>query len=342
MAEQHIPGLAAALVDSGRVIWLGAYGFADVAAGRRATDSTPFQIASVSKTVTATLLMTLQAEGRFDLDDDIDRYLPFRVRNPSHPAVPITVRQLLNHRSSIKDNMAFYGPLWGQSNGDDLTPLDTYLRSYLTPGGKDYSLENFLEVAPGDSTLYCNTCYALIGYLAQVISGVPFTKLSDSVLFRPLGMRETHWFAKDFAANGPATPHRYAADTGFVAHGQNGYPDWPAGTLRTSIRDLARFLVMYLDDGMAGGQRVIPASVVEQMAPADLRNGFLTWFPFGVSTGDVLLSHGGGDVGVRTFLALSRRGKRGVIVLTNGETTVGQLAGELYVRLLESRRPATP
>ena len=87
---------------------------------------------------------------------------------------------------------------------------------------------------------------------------------------------------------------------------------------------------------------VIPASVVELMAPGDLRNGFLTWFPFGVSNGDVLLSHGGGDAGVRTFLALSRRGKRGVIVLTNGEKEVGQLAGELYGRLVESRRSPRP
>ena len=113
--------------------------------------------------------------------------------------------------------MAFYGPLWGQSNGDDLTPLGTYLRNYLTPQGRDYAESNFLKVTPGDSTSYCNTCYALIGYLAEVVAGVPYATLTDSVLFRPLGMRDTHWFAKDFSGNGPATPYRFAADTGFVA-----------------------------------------------------------------------------------------------------------------------------
>jgi len=333
MRESHIPGLAAALVDSGRVTWMGAYGFSNVAAGTRVTDSTPFQIASVSKTITATILMTLQAAGRFGLDDDVNRYLRFAVRNPKHPNAAISFRQLLNHRSSIKDNMKFYAPLWGGSNGDNLTPLGDYLRSYLRPEGRDYSEENFLPVAPGDSSRYCNTCYALIGYLAEVISGVPFAGLADSILFQPLGMRETHWFVKDFPPGRPATPYRFASDTGFVAYGQNGYPDWPAGTLRTSIRDLARFLTMYLNGGSAAGKQIVPARVIEAMAPLDLHDGFLTWFPFGVSTGEVLLSHGGGDKGVRTFMALSRRGRRGVIVLTNGEAEVSHLAGELYARM---------
>lgn len=339
MAEAHIPGLAAALIDSGRVIWSGTYGFADVAAQTPVTDSTPFQIASVSKTVTASVLMTLYAADRFRLDDDIDRYLPFAVRNPSHPAVPITFRQLLIHRSSIDDNMKFYGPLWGKANGDVLTPLGTYLRDYLTPSGRDYSRANFLAASPGDTTSYCNTCYALLGYLAEVISGVPFARLSDSVLFRPLGLKETHWFARDFPDNRVATPHRFAGDSGYIAYGQNGYPDWPAGTLRTSIRDLARFLTMYLDAGVADGRRIIAAGVVETMAPPDLHAGFLTWWPFGVRTGEVLYSHNGGDNGVRTTMAFSRRWKRGVIILTNGESSVDQLAGELYSRMQQSRRP---
>lgn len=342
MAAAHIPGLAAALVDSGRVVWIGTYGFADVAARIPVTDSTPFQIASVSKTVTATALMALHAAGRFGLDDDAGRWLPFSLRNPRHPTAPITFRQLLNHRSSIADNMRFYGPLWGRTNGDDPTPLAGYLKDYLAPGGANYAATaNFLPTAPGDSTRYCNTCYALLGYLAQIVSKQPYARFTDSLLFQPLGMRETHWFARDFAPNRPpATPHRYQADTGFVGLGQNGYPDWPAGTLRTSIRDLARFLAMYVSGGSLEGRRIIPAKVIEEMAPTDLHAGFLTWWPFGLANGDVLLSHAGGDNGVRTFLALSRTGRRGVIVLTNGEAEPGPLAGELYLRLLaKDRRP---
>ncbi|MBL8989540.1 MAG: beta-lactamase family protein [Gemmatimonadetes bacterium] len=335
MAEAHIPGLAAALIDSGRVVWTGTFGYADVGSKTRVTDSTPFQIASVSKTITATILMTLYAAGRFGLEDDVNRYLPFSVRNPSHPTAPITFRQLLNHRSSIADNMTFYGPYWSKSNGDVRTPLGSYLENYLSPKGRDYAAANFLKAAPGDTTQYCNTCYALIGFLAERISGQPFAALSAATLFEPLGMRETHWFASDFAPNVPATPHRYAADTGFVGYGQNGYPDWPAGTLRTSIRDLARFLAMYASGGVADGKRVLAASVVTTMAPSDLHGGFLTWWPLGVSNGEVLYNHGGGDNGVRTTMAVAPGGKRAVVILTNGEVQVEQLAAEIYARMRE-------
>jgi CubicO group peptidase (beta-lactamase class C family) len=339
MSVGHVPGLVAALVDSGRVIWHGAYGLSNVAARTPATNSTPFQIASVSKTITGTVLMMLHAEHRFRLDDDINAYLPFPVRNPRYPTVPITFRELLIHRASIDDNMKFYGPLWGASKGDNLMPLGSYLRDYLTPKGHDYDAANFLAVAPGDTTEYCNTCYALLGYLAEVISGVPFARLSDSLLFRPLGMRDTHWFVKDFAAGKPATPYRYAKDTGWIAYGQNGYPDWPAGTLRTSLRDLSRFLTTYVSGGAVSGRQVIPASVINDMAPPDLHTGFLTWWPVGVRTGAVLYAHNGGDNGVRTTMAFTRRDRRGVIVLTNGEAPVDQLAAELYARMVESRRP---
>ena len=178
----------------------------------------------------------------------------------------------------------------------------------------------------------------MVGYLAEVISGVPFAQLSDSLLFKPLGMHETHWFVKDFPAGTPATPYRWAKDTGWVAYGQNGYPDWPAGTLRTSIRDLSRFLTTYLNGGAVDGRQVIPTSAINEMAPLDLHTGFLTWWPVGVRTGAVLYAHNGGDNGVRTTMAFTRQDRRGVIVLTNGEASVDDLAAELYARLVESRR----
>ena len=333
MARDHIPGLAAAVIDSGRVIWTGVYGFADVAAKARVTDSTPFQLASVSKPVTGTILLTLFAQGAFRLDDDINRYLPFTVRNPAFPDSVITFRQLLIHRSSINDNGDFYRPLWAGGGGDNATPLDTYLRDYLGPGGKDYSAsKNFLARAPNDAAKYCNTCYALLGFLAERISGKPFQALSREVLFEPLGMRETAWFVRDLPGKTVAMPHRWARDTGVVATGQNGYPDWPAGTLRSSIRDLARFLAVYVQGGTHNGKAVIPARTISTMAPDDHHLGFLTWFLEATANREILYGHEGGDTGVRTYMAFTHRGKRGVIVLTNGEAGVKGLAEEVAAR----------
>jgi CubicO group peptidase (beta-lactamase class C family) len=335
MRRDHIAGLAAAVIDSGRVVWTGVYGFADVTSQTRVTDSTPFQIASVTKPVTATIVLTLFGRGRFGLDDDVSQYLPFPVRNPGFPDSSITFRQLLIHRSSINDNGDFYRPFWSRSAGDNFTPLGEYLRDYLAPGGKDYSAtRNFLARAPNEASKYCNTCYALLAYLAESISGQSFQAFSRAVLFEPLGMRETAWFFRDFPGKAVAAPHRWSKDSGFVATGQNGYPDWPAGTLRTSLRDLARFLTVYIQGGRYQGTEVIPAATIRAMAPDDFHLGFLTWFLDATSNREIWYGHAGGDVGVRTYMGFTHHGKRGVIVLTNGEAGVKGLADEIVARML--------
>lgn len=342
MGELHVPGLVAAAVDSGRVVWIGAYGLAHVDSNEPATDTTPFMIASVSKTITASVIMSLHADGKFGLDDDVNQYLPFSVRNPGHPTSPITFRQLLRHRSSLADNGDFYAPFWGTADGDPTTTLGSYLRDYQTPTGVTYDREkNFLKTAPDEDERYCNTCYALLGFLAEEISGVPFERLSDEVLFTPLEMSRTAWFLRDLTDSEPAMPYRFTRDSGYVAYGQNGYPDWPAGQLRTTITDFARFLSVYADGGAFNGLAVIDRSTIETLTPYDPELGFLTWFLWELRDGQVVYSHGGGDIGVRAHVALGRRDGRGVAVFTNGEAPVEGIAEEIYMAI-DSLRAVTP
>jgi CubicO group peptidase (beta-lactamase class C family) len=87
------------------------------------------------------VLLSLYGSGRFGLDDDINRYLPFPARNPAYPDSAITFRQLLIHRSSIADNGDYYRPLWSKAGGDNTIPRATILRQYRAPVGKNYSKE---------------------------------------------------------------------------------------------------------------------------------------------------------------------------------------------------------
>lgn len=334
MERSKFPGLAAAAFDSGRVVWVATYGLSNVEDRVPVTEQTSFHLASVSKPVTATVLLSLHADGRFGLDDDINGYLPFEVRNPNHPSIPITFRQLLRHRSSLTDNSVYYRPFWSEAHGDPVLPLGSYLRDYLAVDGANYSPDlNFLTDRPDAERSYCNTCYALLGYLAETISGKPFERLSEDVLFTPLGMEETGWFLRDLEGRTPAMPYRHALDTGFVAYGQNGYPDWPAGQLRSSIRDLARFLSVYAAGGEFEGESVIDPKVIETLSPRSADVGFHTWTQRALRNGEILYSHGGGDIGVSTVMAFRRRGGRGVIVLTNGEGRVGTIAEEIFLAI---------
>jgi CubicO group peptidase (beta-lactamase class C family) len=342
MADQHIAGLAAAAVDSGRVVWIGTYGMANVEEQIPVTEHAPFMIASVSKTVTATVLMSLHADGRFALDDDINDYLPFSVRNPNHPTVPITFRQLMRHRSSLADNGVFYRPHWSQANGDPTTRLGEYLQAYLSPDGEDYdAARNFRDDPPDAVFRYCNTCYALLGYLAERISGMPFEQLSAEALFEPLEMTDTAWFLRDLEGRDLVMPYRHAADSGFVAYGQNGYPDWPAGQLRTSIHDLSRFLAVHLSNGVYEGETVIDPSTIEALTPRNAHVGFHTWFQSAIG-GDVVYSHGGGDIGVVTDIVARRASGRGVIVLTNGESRISPIVEAVYLAIDELRGGEPP
>ena len=110
LERDRAPGFSAAVVAGSSLVWSAGYGLADVHRETVMTPDTIQNIGSISKTITATAVMQLFETGQFGLDDDVSEYLPFQVRNPRYPDAPITFRQLLAHRSSIKD-----GPAYGES-----------------------------------------------------------------------------------------------------------------------------------------------------------------------------------------------------------------------------------
>jgi CubicO group peptidase (beta-lactamase class C family) len=189
MATYHIPGVAACIIKKNRVAWQGYYGLANISLNTNITDSTIFMLGSISKTVTTTALMQLYEAGRFQLDDSVDKYVRFEVRNPNHPSVPITFRMLLTHTSSIGDNWAVLSNLYVM--GDHPLSLGTFLRRYLLPGERYYSLGNFYRYAPGTTWNYCNVGAALCGYLVERISGIPFDQYCRDSVFVPLRMART-------------------------------------------------------------------------------------------------------------------------------------------------------
>lgn len=102
MRRANIPGMALSYARDGRVRFIQGYGFADLASRRRVTADTIFPLASVTKTVTATVVMQLVEQGRLGLDEAVAPHLGFPLANPHHPDAPITVRQLLTHTSSLR------------------------------------------------------------------------------------------------------------------------------------------------------------------------------------------------------------------------------------------------
>jgi len=260
MNQYHFPGVSACIVKDDQIIWKGAYGYANIELNKLVTDSTLFYLASASKPVTATALMQLWEEELFGLDDDINNFLPFQVRNPSHPDIPITLRMLLTHTSSINDNFGIINPL--RTGGvDSPIALDSFLVNYLVPGGSYYHSSNYNSWAPGSQWEYSNIGAALIGNLVETISNTSFEQYCQDSIFIPLGMNESSWFLANLDMNNIAMPYDY----NYNALNHPGQPQYPSAQLRTSAIQLSRFLSAYIQMGQIEGIKILDSTTVDLM-----------------------------------------------------------------------------
>ena len=329
----HIPGVAACVVKDGQIIWTGAYGYANIEQDIEVADTTVFMLASVSKPFTGVALMQLWENGLFDLDDDINDYLTtFQVVNPRHPDSAITFRMLLTHTSSINDEWVTLENLivWGQ---DSPIPLGEFLEDYLTPSGAYYSLDNFYTWPPGTDWSYCSVAIALVGYLVEEIADTSFNQYCQDSIFAPLDMNETSWFLAGLDTNNVAVPYYYSDGT-YHRWGHTGHPIYPAGFLRTSTLQLARFLLTFIQMGQIDSVRILDSATVELMTtvqyPEIAPNWGLIWEQSEYE-GRLIWGHVGGWYGVETFMGYFPEEKTGVIVLTNGDSPQGRHQIQLHL-----------
>jgi CubicO group peptidase (beta-lactamase class C family) len=328
-----VPGLAAGIVKNGRLLCTASAGMADLDARRPVTADTLFTLASTSKTITATAVMQLFDDGLLQLDGDVNAYLPFQVHVPSCPSKPITARQLLTHTSSIADNTKLINCPLTCVYGSTLNPLVTrgadspialgdWVRGYLDPSGEHYDAKaNFESGCPGTISDYSNMGVTLGASLVESIAKTSFEKFCKDRIFTPLGMKETSWKLLDIDPAHLAVPYDHNPK-GYVAYGQFGEPDYPDGQLRSSVNELSRFLIMFMQFGEYDGKRILAKSTAEEMrkpqTSLDDTQG-LVWFydDFGPARPRVL-GHDGSDNGTSTNMFFDPADGVGVILLSNG------------------------
>jgi len=339
MKEAKVPGLAALTLKEGKISWAGYYGWAHIEEKRPVAQDTLFQLASISKTITACMIMQQVEQGKLKLDTDINTLLPFKVRNLKHVEEPITLRQLLTHTSGIRDNWSVLENTWVK-NGDFKKPLAESLPAYLVEGGEFFSArKSFYTWAPGTKSQYCNVAVALAAYVAEAKLKTPFEALCNQGLFKPLGMEGTGFLLASVDPEKVAMPYAYRKKTnGFKALGHHGYLDFPAGTLRATAPHLARFLMMFMGEGKLGEVRVLKAATVAAMKeiqfPKTDKEQGLAWYYDRVG-GKQMIGHDGGDPGVVTQMFCEPKDGTGIIVLMNGEPKKGSFEKALTQRLMD-------
>ncbi len=319
-----VPALAVAIIEGGEVAHLSANGYRDWQNKTPITIHTAFHIASVSKTVTNMAIFKLVETKRIDLEADINDYLPFTIKNPHLPEDKITVTQLLNHRSGIRDNYDIYQPLWNEPKGDPNIGLQSFLQHYLHVDGDLFEKKHFSGKADYKSFVYSNTGVALLGLIVENVSGLNFEEFCQEKLFEPMEMTNTSWFLKNLDSQNVAKTYTMDKASKLIFKGHNGYPDYPAGQLRTSISDFSKLIAGYLNAG--NGDFVLKDATKKQITPNPTiaHNGYFTWFITAMGN-RLYYSHEGGDTGVRTVVMIDVQKKNGIIIFANAEYKLGNL-----------------
>ncbi len=312
------PGASVAIVKHGKVVLTKGYGSADLDAKRPVTPDTLFMLASISKTFVATALLQLAEKsqaGLAVLDQDVDAsgVLPFSVRNPNYPAVPITYRMLLTHTSSLIDGAYFQNFDWPL--GDSPVSLTSFLTEYVADPA------NWSSTAPGTDYAYSNSGASLLGFIVERMTKKNLQAYSTEAIFSPLAMPESSWFLTGIDPTHIAMP--YTMEGGqYRATGQYGFPDYPDGQLRTSAAQLARFLIMLAGDGSLDGKRLLAPSTLAEMrrrqlpAPNDYQALMLFYAP---ANGHDVLGHNGATLGGSTDMWFDPKTGAGWVLLTNGD-----------------------
>lgn len=261
-------------------------GYADIAAGRPVTADDPVRVASISKLLVAIAAMRLVEQRRLNLDADLSGPLGWTLRNPAFPDRPVTLRQLLSHRSSLRDGAGY------------LIPLDGDLRDVLAD---DRAWDR--THPPGAYYEYTNLNFPVVAAVMEKVTGERFDRLMDRLVIRPLGLAACYnWDSCDGATAARAVvlysadrqpvrddnhgakpacsivPARDGScDPGRWRAGLNGASFSPQGGLRISARGLAKIGRLLLGNGKVDGVRLLrPASMRVLEAPAwtyDGRNG---------------------------------------------------------------------
>jgi len=296
VSKGDVPGIVALVARQGKIVYYKSFGKADNQSGRNLKRDDIFRIASQSKAITSTAVMMLWEEGKFKLDDPISKYIPefknpqvlktFQYKDTSYTTTPasgeITIRQLLSHTSGIG---------YGVIDNDERIKMiyqkagitDAFTAEPITIAQSVKKLAKLpLHHNPGEKFTYSEGLDVL-GYLVEIVSGMPFDQYLKKHLFEPLGMNDTWFYLPSEKAtrlvsvqqkNDKGEWERYPAtfyDPDYPIKGAKTFFSGGAG-LSSTAKDYATFLQMYLNGGEYNGVRILSRTTIQTILSNQIGN----------------------------------------------------------------------
>ena len=356
--ETDFNGFGVALTNGKEVLYKNGFGVANIDPKQSYTENTIQNIASVSKTFIGLAILKAQELGKLKLDDPINKYLPFKVFNPKFPEIPITIRHLTTHTSSIIDGKAYMEKTIVLKDTNnlannlkiDISPthfnppsskisIEEFLTNVLNPNGKWYLKDGFSENKPGKIYAYSNVGATLAALVLEKATGISYDKFTTQYILEPLKMTASGWnfnsidFSKyTHTYQNKTTPYPY--------YSLNTYPD---GGMLTTSADMSKYICELLKGFTGNGTLLNKESYKEYFTPQLKTENFIErdTSEFGDYNIGITMSFGptgnfghfGGDPGLFSVIYFDKEKKTGKFYITNTDGN-GAATGKFHGKIV--------
>ena len=337
VADDGVGGIAAGVMVDGDLVWADAWGLADRETREPMLPSSVSRTGSISKSVTAVLMMILVDRGVIGLDDPVANYLPefdeLQARRPG--TQDVTFRHLASHTAGLVRE-----PDWSESVVGPISEWENRVLQSIP--------QTAYDSIPGARYQYSNIGFGMLGLALSRAAGRPFMDMVEEEIFAPLGMTGSS-FVVEGAALEPRLAQGYTSRNDVVdgeaparEHAGRGYKI-PNGGVYSTVGDLGRFL-----GAIAGvpGLRILEESSREEMLRMQTPEDPHVGYGLGLSLvmddqGNRLAAHGGSVAGDNAYMVVDPDTRVGVVLLRNytgGRTNLGALAQSALAELSTARR----
>ena len=334
LKEFRVAGCAVAIIEKNKIVFAKGFGYRDYENKLPVTANTVFPIASCTKAFTATLCGILANEGKLDLDKPVHDYYPLLKFYNEYTTAHATPRDLMSHRTGLPrhDNLVNFF--------DTSLPKDSliYRFRYLEPSAE-----------LRQKAQYTNIMYIALGGLAEKITGLSWEQNTKQKILDPIGMTNTSFTVADLNANADHSFGYYRKNNAIVkGEHKNAEITAPAGGINSSVNDMAKWLITWMQGGSYNGKQVIPKNYLRQAVSLQMVNGNanygLGWLITTYRGGHFKIEHGGDLPLFSSNICFYPGDSIGIVILTNqfGGYVTNLLRDYISDRMLNSKRPDLP
>lgn len=303
MNDLRIPGISIGVVQGDQITYTKGYGDAD-SKGTPVTPQTPFILGSTTKSITALAIMQLVEKGKIQLDEPVQKYIPWFTLSDQNVSKTITVRNLLNQTSGIS------GTAGGSDYRNSKSTSEEFIKRLTTQKivgkvGTDYQ--------------YSEANYVILGEIISKVSGQTYQEYIKNNIFEPLDMRHSFTSKNEAISAGLATGYRTCFGFPFAANFPYPVQYTSSSYLISSAEDMAHYLKLYVNSGRYNDISILSETGTQQL----FHPGVALQHPVGYSyamgwfVNDEYQMHDGRPTNYYSCMVITPKNKTGVVVLTN-------------------------